>query len=291
MHDYLTSIGFSEYNTTRKIRELRDEVINNPSRKSAYASEKDTVYVYEKDYGECFGLCVIRTGENEKDSEVNSFFPYVRGCNFLFNESFTIDSSSDREGYFGYCEDNNIGIPIIFSINNLVEFRKNREFHEGSDELNCVTLSGLARDGIVLLPIEMDDSNKKHAMRQIEKRNNMINAAKMGNVEARENLTLEDMANFTKVTIRSQREDIFTIVSSYFMPYTVECDKYSVLAEITGVAEMKNLSTREEMYYLSLDCNSIDIEVMINKKDLLGVPEKGRRLKCHLWLQGQMDYL
>ena len=46
----------------------------------------------------------------------------------------------------------------------------------------------------------------------------MIDAAKAGDVEAMEQLTLEDMDTYTLVSNRSKKEDIFTIVNSYFMP-------------------------------------------------------------------------
>ena len=52
----------------------------------------------------------------------------------------------------------------------------------------------------------------------------MIDAAKAGDIEAMEQLTLEDMDTYTAVSSRSKKEDLFTIVTSYFMPQSVECD-------------------------------------------------------------------
>lgn len=289
MHKYLKTIGFSQIRTSKQIRELKNEIIQNPSRKESYSLEEETIFCYEKDYGECFGLCVITVGDSEEDSEFDSIYPYVKGYNYLYNEKFDIDHFSDREGFYGYCDDNNIGIPMIFFINNPIAFRKMREYFKDDDALNCVTLSGLASDGIILLPIERDEYQKRQEKKENEERNVMINEAKSGNIEAMEKLTLQDMNKFTFVNIRSKKEDIFSIVSSYFMPYTVECDKYSILADITDVVSITNQYTGEELYYLSLNCNEIEFEIMINKKDLMGVPEKGRRYKGHVWMQGQMD--
>ena len=289
MHKFLKSIGFSKYNTVMKIRELRQDVMENASRKEVYPlNEEESFFCYEKDYGECFGLCLIKVGVSEEDSDIDSFFPYVKGFNYLFNDKIEVDACSDREGYYGICDDNNIGIPMIFFVNNPLEYRMRKIFH-GEEDLNCVTLSGLGDQACVLLPIEKDEDQKKFERKRNELRNDMINEAKAGNLEAMEQLTLEDMATFTKANIRSKHIDIFTIVSSYFMPHTVECDKYSVLAEIVDVAELKNKKTGEELYYLSLNCNSIEFEVLINKKNMLGIPMKGRRFKGHVWMQGQMD--
>ena len=292
MHNYLKSIGFSEYQSNKRIRELKKQVLESPTRKEVHVMDDDeNYYVYEKDYGECFGLCLIKVGATEEDSDIDSFYPYVKGSNYLFNEKFDVDHCSDHEGYFGYCDDNNIGIPLIFSVNNPLDYRRMCDYGLDANALNCVTLSGLATDGVVLLPIERDEYTARDERKKNERRNVMIDAAKSGNVEAMEKLTIDDMTTFTQVNIRSRLEDIFTIVNSYFMPHTVECDKYAVLAEITEVNEMKNRLTGEELYYMSLNCNSIEFEVMINKKNLLGIPMKGRRWKGHIWMQGQMDQL
>ena len=119
----------------------------------------------------------------------------------------------------------------------------------------------------------------------------MIDAAKAGDVDAMEQLTLEDMDTYTLVSSRSKKEDIFTIVTSYFMPYTVECDKYSILGNIIDVTEIQNKMTGEELYYISLECNSIQIEFVIAKSDIIGMPEAGRRFKGYIWLQGEVDCL
>lgn len=291
MHQYLKSIGFSEYNSYKSIRKLKEEVIKKYSRKQIYSlNEEEYIFSYEKDYGECFGLCVIKIGTSEEDSDIDTFFPYLKGYNYLYNEKFESDPISDREGFYVLCDDNNIGIPLIFFINNPVEFRKLKDHYTDDDtDINCVTLSGLASDGVILLPIEKDEYQRRYEVRENEIRNDMINAAKSGDIEAMEQLTLEDMDIYTCVNRRSKKEDIFTIVSSYFMPYTVECDKYSILADILDVTPMKNKLTGEELYYISMICNSIEFQVMINKKDIMGVPEKGRRFKGHIWMQGQMD--
>ena len=44
---------------------------------------------------------------------------------------------------------------------------------------------------------------------------------------------MEDMDTYSMISRRIVREDIFTIVDSYFMPYGMECDQYNVMGEIT----------------------------------------------------------
>ena len=81
------------------------------------------------------------------------------------------------------------------------------------------------------------------------------------------------------------------VISSLKKVYSVECDKYSVLGKIINVMEMQNSRTKEIFYYLSVECNSIQIEFTIAKEDLMGEPKVGRRFKGILWLQGEVDCL
>jgi len=74
------------------------------------------------------------------------------------------------------------------------------------------------------------------------------------------------------------------------MPYAVECDLYSVIGEIVNISKQKNDLTDEEVYILTLDCNSLIFDVGINAKDLLGEPRIGRRFKGPIWLQGYVDF-
>ena len=59
--------------------------------------------------------------------------------------------------------------------------------------------------------------------------------------EAIENLALDDIDIYTKVSRRLIKEDVFSIVDTYIMPYSVECDRYSILGVITGVRIVENI--------------------------------------------------
>lgn len=290
MYQYLRAIGLEKYNTKKKIKELTELVRRDATRKDSYQlNNEEELILYEKDFGEAVGVAVAEVSSGDY-TEKDFFFPYVRGLNCLFHENPEFEKYTVCNEYACICDENNLGIPLIFHVNNIVEYlrRKNGMFQE---EFNCMTLSGLSCKGMVILPIERDEHQKKKERKGNEIRNQMIDAAKAGDVEAMEQLTLEDMDTYTLVSNRSKKEDIFTIVNSYFMPYTVECDKYSILGDIIDVSVMKNAMTGEEFYYISLECNSIQIEVTIAKSDIIGVPEKGRRFKGYIWLQGEVDCL
>ena len=122
-------------------------------------------------------------------------------------------------------------------------------------------------------------------------RTKLIEKAKQGDEQAMESLTLDDIDTYSMISRRIIHEDVFTIVDTYFMPYGMECDKYSILGEILEVAIRINRLTQEELYIMKLSCNELVFDVCINKKDLLGEPMAGRRFKGTVWLQGKINFM
>ena len=121
-------------------------------------------------------------------------------------------------------------------------------------------------------------------------RNQLIAAARKGDESAIETLTLEDMDTYTSISKKILTEDVFTLVDTYFMPYGVECDQYSVMGEILDVCLRTNRMTKEEIYVMHLSCNDLEFDICINKGDLYGEPQIGRRFKGVIWMQGFINY-
>ena len=118
----------------------------------------------------------------------------------------------------------------------------------------------------------------------------MIAAARNGDEEAMENLTMEEMDTYSMISTRIVNEDILSIVDSYFMPYGIQCDQYSILGEILEVHTGSNIVTDEELVQMTIESNNMQFDVCINRKDLLGDPQVGRRFKGTVWLQGQLQF-
>ena len=118
----------------------------------------------------------------------------------------------------------------------------------------------------------------------------MLFRSRDGDEEAIENLTLEDMDIYSMISRRIADEDVFSIVSTYFMPYGVECDHYSILGEILEYELVENSLTKEKIYVLTVESHDLIFEVCINQRDLLGEPQVGRRFKGVIWLQGEMVF-
>ena len=98
------------------------------------------------------------------------------------------------------------------------------------------------------------------------------------------------MDTYTTISKKIQKEDVFSLVDTCFMPYGVECDHYSILAEITECNLVKNKLTSEEIYLMTLNCNDMTFDLCINKEDLYGEPAVGRRFKGTIWMQGYINF-
>ena len=87
-----------------------------------------------------------------------------------------------------------------------------------------------------------------------------------------------------------EKEDVFSIVDTYFMPYGVECDLYSIMGEILAVRRRKNAATGIELYQMKLNVNELQFDVCVPVAEVMGEPEIGRRFKGTIWLQGCINF-
>ena len=290
MHDYLQAIGFGQIKRIKQKDKLIQYIIKNHDELNYYRKDENTAVVqYKKDFGNQYGIAVVGQYEEGDLFDLEYFYPYVKGNNSFFHDEIHIEKHSDKDSFAAICDDVNIGVPLIFFIHNFVEYLNMAEFHEHFRKVNTACLSGLSLDGTVILNIQKDEEQIRIERTSNSNRNQLLEAAKEGNMEAIEMLTLDDMDTYTMISKRAKREDVYTIVDSYCIPYGVETDKYSILGTIYEMKEEINPITKEELYYLSIGCNNLSFDIMINKKDLLGEPARGRRFKGVVWLQGEVD--
>jgi len=292
MHNYLQAIGFDRYMKRAGKDELLIKIIETPDETMYYETPGENCIVqYNKDFGEAFGISLVGEIEDDGEFTLEYIYPYVKGNNMFFHEEIHVEKYSDRNAYVGVCDNVNVGVPLIFYIHNFTHYLNMKHFKEMFPKINNVILSGLSIDGMIILNVEKDEIQIQKERRSNHNRNQLIEAAREGNMEAIEMLTLDDMDTYTMLSRRSKKEDVFTIVDSYLIPYGVETDKYSVLGTIHEVKELKNSETGKTIYYLAVACNDIEFDICINKEDLLGEPVRGRRFKGVVWLQGMVDYL
>ena len=290
MHKFLRAIGFSHI-TKEQLQHIFADIISAPTvQKAALDSEGNEFAELSKEYGDFFGISV-RGVYNEDDTfEMEYYYPYLCGKNISTIEPAEVEKNAEKESYAGICDEVRIGVTLIFYLQNVVDylaFSKSKGYMNLADG---VILAALSTEGKILFPINKAEKKVPHAPKEGTDRNHLIAAARDGDEDAIENLTLEDIDTYSLLSKRITHEDVLSIVDTYFMPYGIESDQYSVLGEIMDVTLLQNRFTEENVYSMEIMCNDILFSVCINQKDLLGEPEVGRRFKGNIWMQGSIKY-
>lgn len=291
MHKFLRAIGFSELKK-EELEKLFEQILKAPTvRKISTDSEGNEFAEISKEFGEFFGISLRGIYREDDTFEIEYYYPYLCGKTISTREPAEVEKHAEKESYAGICDEVRIGVTLIFYLQNVVDYlavRNNKGYMNLADG---VILGALSTDGKILLPVNKAE-NKVHSQKERSSdRNHLIAAAREGDEDALENLTLEDIDTYSLLSRRIMHEDILSIVDSYFMPHGIESDQYAILGEITDFALLQNHVTQENVYCLDILCNDIPFSVCINQKDLIGEPEIGRRFKGNVWMQGSIRYM
>ena len=260
MHQYLKAIGFGPIKKKAELKEILEQTRETFTHQMTVSYNEEADYCeFQKEYGQDVGITLCGELDDHDQFDMEYYFPYFQGSGVTTYADVSIEKRIEREQYVGICEDAKVGISLIFTMQNGVEYMKERQ------------LGMMTRE-------------------EAKTRKKLLSAARNGDQGAIETLTLEDMDIYSKVSRRLATEDVYSIVDSYFMPYGVECDLYSIMGEILAIRERENTLTGERLYQMKLDVNELEFDVCVPKKEVLGEPEIGRRFKGEIWLQGYVNF-
>lgn len=292
LHKYLRAIGFSKLTDRKELKKLLTEIVVDGSDR-AYTSNGDDETLlaeFSKDFAEGIGIAVCGNFDEEDKFTYEYYFPYLKGNIISSYEDVSVERHAAQESYAGICDDIKIGVSLIFYLQNMIPYVKVQNADLLPIRGTTLSLSALSIKGTVMMPIMKTEKDLIKNKQTFMARSQLIDAARKGDEEAIENLTLEDMDTYTTISKRIQKEDVFSLVDTYFMPYGIECDQYSILAEIMECNLVKNRVTEEEVYLMTLTCNDLVFDLCINKEDLYGEPYPGRRFKGVIWMQGYINF-
>lgn len=291
MHQYLRAIGFSNITTKKELRKILCSVVEGRDFYSNIPNSENTTLVqYTKMFAGPCGITLRGEVDDEKNLTLDFYYPILSGTNVSTMEDLSVDRHASQNSFAGVIEDVRVGVTIIFYIQNGIEYIKKLAANDFKGRGNNIRFSALSINGMILFPIQKDAKQLAKVKQVTKERKQRIVAAREGNEEAIESLTLEDMDTYSTISKRILKEDVYTLVDTYFMPYGVECDQYSVMAEIEDVQSYRNYVTDEKIYVLTCNCNELRFDVCINSQDLLGEPIIGRRFKGSIWLQGAVEF-
>ena len=291
MHKFLRAVGFSQYTEKKQVQKLiRDIIIHADERSYTTVGKKTLVAEFDRNFAEDIGIAVCGEFDEDDTYSFDYYLPYLRSDLVSTAEDISIERHAAKESYAGICDDPKVGVSLIFYLQNMISYLKLQGEGKIPAKGTSLNLSALSCQGTIMMPIQKTEWQKKKIAKDAVQRNRLIQAARGGDEEAMESLTLEDMDTYTSISRKIQKADIFSLVDTYFMPYGVECDQYSVLGEITDMKLVTNGLTGEMVHILTLCCNDLNLKVAINSIDLLGEPAVGRRFKGSVWLQGQVNF-
>lgn len=290
MHKFMRTVGFSTYQKKKEMEQLLAQLAEEARSSGQLAEREGSVFCeLRAELADGMGVALAGEMDEEGNFEQEYYFPYMTNPGISSDADCSIQRHAERETYAGLLDEYRVGISLIFYMENSMTYRMRRQNKE-KVEPKGVSLSGLSVQGKILLPVKKTKQQAENLRQASKKRTSLIEAAKNGDEDAIETLTIEDIDLYSMVSRRIAREDVYSIIDTCFMPCGVECDQYAVIGEITGIEVKTNRLTGEEVYNLALDCNDMNFHVAINKMDLLGEPAVGRRFKGQVWMQGTVEF-
>ena len=291
MHKFLRAIGFSELTSRKELQKIITDSIQEATVRTYTTNEEGEIMAeFRRDFANGIGIVVRGEFDDEDRFIYEYYYPYLIGTGISSTEDITVERLAAQDAYVGACDEVRVGVSLVFYLQNMIPYLKHHNEDDFPVKGTTLTLSALSTRGTVMMPIAKSKKQTLRSKKKLQARNQLISAARKGDEAAIESLTLDDMDIYTAISNRIYKDDVFTMVDNYFMPYGMECDQYSVLAEITECHPVKNVLTGEDVWIMTLSCNEIAFDVCINQKDLMGEPEVGRRFKGNIWMQGFINY-
>ena len=293
MHSYLRAIGFSKLKNKRAQNQLITTALNDATCRKEIDVGADTRLIQvDRDFDGGLGISVI--GEYDMDDTliVDHIFPYCKGSHTTYQSNIQIEPHTDKEAYSAVSDDYNLGITLIYNLQNIVDYVRSTWLNEYYQIPKNVNFGALSVEGRIIYGVHLDYMACPYDKQPISNnaRRELIAKARSGDMDALESLTLDDMDTYSLVTKRIKDEDLLTVVETYFMPYGIDNEHYSVLGIIQKIEQITNEISDEMVYNLTVLCNDITLNIGINSLDLQGEPKIGRRFKGIIWLQGYVDF-
>lgn len=286
VHKFLRAVGFSNIRK-KDLDIILEEIIEHPEMmKITKDSEGNEFAELSRTFADSVGILVRGFYDENDVFQIKYYVPFSSFDGVSTQEQIDIEKHAEKESYAGVCDEVKLGVTLIFYLQNVAEFLSEYRTDIHTKNVYGAKLSALSVDGKILLPIQQKVLEKEIAHNKQEKREKLIAEAREGNEEAIENLSIQELDTYSQLSKRIRKEDVFSIVTTSFMPYGIESDQYSILGEIKELEELTNSISGEKLYAMEVECNGLYFRVVINQNDLLGEPAVGRRFKGSIWMQG-----
>ena len=286
MNDFYDAVGFSNIKNRKQLDDILKVVIDDYDVKFNRNTGDDVIKQERiKYFGDNIGIRVC--GEVYDDGEFcgEYAYPFIKGSVLSMNRDVEVETRKDTEARVGISEDSRIGATLIYQFQEAYDETLKRIVDKNSFNNVRVYLTGLSNAGMIILPIANKGEVENNILKN-KRRNELREEAIEGDEEALKTLALADYDTINMVGRRIQNEDVLSIVSTTFLPFGIESDHYLMIGEIEEFEYINNTLTEEEICIMKVVCNNMQMTVGVNKNDLIGEPQIGRRFKGLVWLQG-----
>lgn len=270
------TVGFSKLENTESRYQVINDVINNSTNKSSIETNDEKKFVEnKKQYGNHIGV-IVRGLQTDNKLTVTGIVPYADSVKKMpisdlsvekVNLEFVKEQQVVEDEYHVTFVNQDTDMEMTFYLQNVVDYLKNKNNKNGY--YDGVSVSALAYGGKIVLPLcdadEFEEEIGLYSTYEDEEED------EDGDDIVAEGNILEDMEEFF---VQSEKLD------------TV----YHVLGKIKSVKELSNTTTKEKIYKLEVNTYRMNLDVYINKKDLLGMPSPGMRFMGTCWLQGNVMF-
>lgn len=290
MHDFLRAVGLKSIKTKEQLQLLTEWVIEEPDRfRVASLSEEENLAIAERWVSDSAGVAVVGSVDEQGKLIPEYYFPFLESSLTSSEAALSVEKQISRNGYIGLCEDERLDLSLIFSVRNVTDAAKNlREGMLTGRSFRRVSLTLLLSDGTVLLPIAVPDKVLKNREKTEKRRKALLSDIANGDPEAFEKMAKESVLRFERMMERVEKSDVYSVVSSFFMPHGMESDRYYFMGSITKCRSVENTITRERFYVMEVDVNGVEFALTVHENDLTGVPSVGCRIRGHAWMCGEL---
>lgn len=198
LHKFLRAVGFSQYTEKKQVQKLiRDIIIHADERSYTTVGKKTLVAEFDRNFAEDIGIAVCGEFDEDDTYSFDYYLPYLRSDLVSTAEDISIERHAAKESYAGICDDPKVGVSLIFYLQNMISYLKLQGEGKIPAKGTSLNLSALSCQGTIMMPIQKTEWQKKKIAKDAVQRNRLIQAARGGDEEAMESLTLEDMDTYT----------------------------------------------------------------------------------------------
>ena len=292
---YLRAVGFSSLEI-EDVSKIKDKVLFHPEKSQTVGLDDGRIFAqYCRSVGE--GIGVRLSGFlNEKERLIKpALIPHVEADPYMEIKTPVCELHVIGDDLIITYEDNSSDNEIAFSLQSRLAYEQDgkafADVLQNKDVEKCINVSGISVFGTVLLSVAKEESDEMDEEERFY--NNLVIRSKSGDLEARELLTVYEEQSLDIIQERLKEEDLFSVVDSYFLPvlHTEDVSLYDLLGTIKKVSEVLNTESGELVYKLDINTTGVDLQIFINREDLLGVPIEGMRFMGNCRLQGDVKIL